>query len=193
MGQLAHDMKKSFILLIFSAFLVLFSIPKNAQAADKLTMAGASGVLKNEAGLDSASQIQKINQLEAFLESYRSPLAPYARVLVEVAEKYQIDWKLVPAITGVESTFGRQIPYNSYNAYGWANGKYSFSSWEESIEKVTKTLKEKYYDRGLNNPYKIGPVYAPPSKTWAGKVSRFMNEIENFKGNQKIASLTLTI
>jgi hypothetical protein len=183
-------MKKIIFYLIFTAFLALFSVPQTAQAADKLTMAGASGVLKTEEDLVSN---QKTKQLQAFLEAYRSPLAPYARVFVEKAEQYQIDWRLVPAITGVESTFGRQIPYNSYNAYGWANGKANFGSWEESIEKVTKTLKEKYYNRGLDNPYKIGPVYAPPSRTWAGKVSHFMDEIENFKSGQKIASLTLTI
>jgi len=186
-------MRKKLFLLIFTAFLALFSIPQTAQATDKLTMAGASGVLKSEEDLASNSQNQKIEQLRAFLEAYRSPLTPYARTFVQVAEKYQIDWKLVPAITGVESTFGRQIPYNSYNAYGWANGKYRFGSWEESIEKVTKTLRQKYYDRGLDNPYKIGPVYAPPSSTWAGKVSHFMNEIENFTNGKKIASLTLTI
>jgi len=186
-------MRKIIFYLILTAFLALFSVPQTAQAADKLTMAGASGVLKNEWGSASDIQNQRTEQLRAFLEAYHSPLAPYARVFVEKAEQYQIDWKLVPAITGVESTFGRQIPYNSYNAYGWANGKASFGSWEESIEKVTKTLKEKYYDRGLDNPYKIGPVYAPPSSTWAGKVNHFMKEIEDFQGSQKIASLALTI
>ena len=193
MGELAHHMRKNLILIIFTAFWAFLLVPKTTQAADQLTMAGASGVLKNENDLGSDSQIKKVRQLEAFLESYHSPLVPYAQVFIKTAEKYQIDWRLVPAITGVESTFGRQIPYHSYNAYGWANGKYSFSSWEESIERVTKTLKEKYIDRGLDNPYKIGPVYAPPSKTWAGKVDRFMKEIESFNDKNKITHLSLTI
>jgi hypothetical protein len=158
-----------------------------------MTMAGTSAILKNEAELALTKQNQRVKQLEAFLDKYDSPLAPYAQTFVATADEYQIDWKLVPAITGVESTFGKHIPYNSYNAYGWANGKYSFSSWEESIEKVTKTLKEKYYNRGLDNPYKIGPVYAPPSNTWAGKVNRFMNEIESLNNGERISSLTLTI
>lgn len=178
---------------ILTAFLAFIFTPQTVQAKELLTMAGTSAILKNEEQIALIKQNQRALQLEAFLQKYNSPLAPYAQNFVDMADKYGIDWKLVPAITGVESTFGKHIPYNSYNAYGWANGKYSFKSWEESIEKVTKTLKEKYYNRGLDNPYKIGPVYAPPSSTWAGKVNRFMKEIEGFQSTNKLELLTLTI
>ncbi len=188
-------MRKILPIFILTAFLALSFIPKPVKAEEikLMTMAGTSAVLKNESELALAKQNKRVKQLGAFLDKYDSPLAPYAQTFVEVADEYQIDWKLVPAITGVESTFGKHIPYNSYNAYGWANGKYSFGSWEESIEKVTKTLKNKYYNRGLDNPYKIGPVYAPPSNTWAGKVNHFVKEIEAFQDESKIELLTLTI
>ena len=100
---------------------------------------------------------------------------------------------MVPAITGVESTFGKQIPTNSYNAYGWANGAYLFESWEQSIDHVSQVLKEKYVERGLDTPYKMGPVYAPPSKTWASKVVYFMNQIECFDELNCLADLNFTI
>lgn len=29
--------------------------------------------------------------------------------------------------------------------------------------------------------YTIGPVYAPPSKTWANKVMNFCDQIQSFK------------
>lgn len=179
-----------FLLLIFTVLTAVLFKPQTAQAQEtRLVMAGISGVLKTEPiQLDN-----RVERLTAFLEKYDSPLLPYAEDFVKVADKYQIDWKLVPAITGVESTFGKQIPFHSYNAYGWNNGNYRFKSWENSIEIVSKALKEKYYNRGLDNPYKIGPVYAPPSSTWAGKVTRFMKEIENFSDGKKIASLILTI
>ena len=165
-------------------------MPKSVQAQEeKLVMAGYSGVLKS-ANIQADMRAQK---LEAFLAKYNSPLTAYAQDFITLADQYHIDWKLVPAITGVESTFGKQIPYNSYNAYGWANGKYAFKSWEDSIIIVTKALKEKYYNRGLDNPYKIGPVYAPLSKTWGGKVNHFMNEIESFQMGNHLSFLTLTI
>lgn len=128
---------------------------------------------------------KRIRQLTHFFRSHNSPLEGYAADFVTLADKYEIDWKLVPAITGVESTFGKFIPQNSYNAYGWANGNFYFESWPHSIEIVNKTLKEKYIDKGASTVEKIAPIYAPPSKTWAGKVRYFMDKIENFGGEAK--------
>lgn len=178
-------MKKLIVVAIFG-ILVAF-IPQPASAS---LDAGYSAVLTNEAlGLEKPDL--RVSTLQKFLKKYQSPLTDYAPLFVQTADKYELDWHLVPAITGVESTFGKHIPYNSYNAYGWNNGLYIFGSWEESIEKVSKTLKEKYINRGLDTPQKIGPVYAPPSSTWAGKVSYFMEQIENFSENSKLPSLTI--
>ncbi|KKS83072.1 MAG: hypothetical protein UV59_C0050G0007 [Candidatus Gottesmanbacteria bacterium GW2011_GWA1_43_11] len=152
-----------------------------------LVLTFVSPVIALEAGTSAAIKIsytqtdQRIIKLQSYLESHNSPLADYAEVFIDTSDKYGLfDWKLVPAITGVESTFGKAIPYNSYNAYGWVNGNYAFESWEESIDIVTKTLKTKYMDRGLDSVDKIAPVYAPPSTTWAGKVKFFMEKIENY-------------
>jgi len=166
-------MKKK--LLILAALMVACLIPQPAQAQEeKMFMAGGSAVLKN---IDFKTDI-RVEQLENFLNDYNSPLASYAQVFVEMADKYQIDWRLLPAISGVESCFGKQIPPYSYNAYGWNNGNFRFESWEDSIEIVSKALKERYYNLGLDTPDKIGRVYAPPSKTWAIKVNYFIEKIE---------------
>lgn len=124
---------------------------------------------------------QRVTRLEAYLKSHNSPLSEYAAVFVQTADKYELpDWRLVPAIAGVESTFGKAIPENSYNAYGWANGTHRFQSWEESIATVSKTLKSRYVDRGADTVEEIGRIYAPPSNTWAVKVRFFMREIGMF-------------
>jgi hypothetical protein len=177
-------MKKLFAIL---AILIAFFI--SSQPAQATQVAGGSAVLKNEVlGIENPDP--RVDKLQGYLNKHRSPLAPYAHVFINAADRYQIDWKLVPAITGVESTFGKQIPFNSYNAYGWANGLYRFESWEDSITYVSQYLKEKYFDRGLDNPYKIGPVYAPPSRTWAGKVVFFIKQVEGF-GEADFLALTL--
>lgn len=180
-------MKKIFaILAIFFAFIIF---PKPAKAYQ---VAGSSAVLKNEA-LGIKNPDIRVEKLKAYLADFNSPLASYAENFVEAADTYQLDWKLLPAITGVESTFGKQIPAGSYNAYGWANGAYWFKSWEQSIDYVSGYLKEKYIDRGLDTPYKIGPVYAPPSSTWAWKVVWFMNQIECFGESNCLNDLILTL
>jgi hypothetical protein len=116
--------------------------------------------------------------LKAYLESHNSPLSNYSNEFIRYADEYELDWRLVAAITGVESTFGKRILSRSHNAYGWANGNYSFKTWESSIEIVNKTLKERYVDRGANTIDKIAKIYAPPSDSWAWKVKYFMNQIE---------------
>jgi hypothetical protein len=122
----------------------------------------------------------RVNKLKKFLGYYQSPLKYYANFLVKTADKYGLDWRLIPAITGVESTFGKAIPEGSFNAYGWANGAYYFDSWSQSIEVVAKALRQNYVDRGADTVEKIAPIYAPPSKTWAYKVNFYMEKIENF-------------
>lgn len=166
-------MKKLIALVAVSINLFIFSQP--AYASEKVAV--SSAVLKDKV-LKIEKPDPRIAKLKAFLAQHDSPLTPYAKKFIEAADRYQIDWKLVPAITGVESTFGKRIPANSYNAYGWANGNYWFKSWDQSIDYVSCYLKEKYFDRGLDTPDKIGPVYAPPSPFWARKVVYFMKQIE---------------
>ncbi|MFZ5932679.1 MAG: hypothetical protein ACOYT7_01200 [Patescibacteria group bacterium] len=120
----------------------------------------------------------RVRILRTYLSQHKSPLVDYAETFVFYADKYNLDWRLVPAITGVESTFGKRIPRNSYNAYGWANGAYNFKSWEDSIEIVTQTLREKYIEKGAPSIAKIARRYAPPSSTWAKKVKYLMRKIE---------------
>ena len=182
-------MKKKTLALVISVLTIFFLFPSSAKA--NLT-AASSAVLKNSV-LGIKNPDLRVKQLKNFLNFYHSPLAPYADCLVKTADKYQLDWRLIPAITGVESTFGKQIPANSFNAYGWNNGYFKFKSWEDSIEHVTKVLREKYFDQGLDNPFKIGPVYAPPSKAWAGKVVFFMKKIECFQNSDCLNGFELTI
>jgi len=127
--------------------------------------------------------------LRKFLESYRSPLAPYADYILETSEKYGLDWRLLVGIAGNESLFGRVIPYESYNAWGWgihSRGTLKFSSWEEGIDRVARGLKENYIDQGLTTIDLIMTKYAPVSVAngypWADNVRFFMERLEQGKG-----------
>ena len=163
--------------------LILVSIIAMFMALSTKQVSADYSVVSNSANLRS-NETKEFDYRELVLRNYlsnhNSPLTEYAGVFIAFADKYEIDWRLVPAISGVESTFGKRIPFNSYNAYGWANGKYAFNSWEDSIEVVTKTLREKYYDKGTPNINSIGRRYAPPSSTWAGNVKFFTRKIDSF-------------
>lgn len=166
-------MKK--LIIIFSLIISLtLSIPDNV-SADYVVIEASAQFKRDNLPIERDYRVQI---LTAFFESYNSPLTDSAEIFIKKADQYNLDWRFVPAITGVESTFGKRIPPNSYNAYGWANGAYSFESWEDSIEIVSKTLREKYIDKGAVSFDQIARRYAPPSSTWSFKVKYFMNKID---------------
>ncbi len=126
----------------------------------------------------------RISKLEAFLTAYNSPLAADADHFVKEADRLGLDWRLVVAICGVESTFGKHIPANSYNGWGWGvftgtNDGVHFSSWKDGITQVSEGLKYRYVDRGATTIEKMGRIYAA-SPTWSTKVQFFINKIDAF-------------
>ena len=179
-------------LILFMAFSLLFlAMPTFVSAAStrEASEAGASGMPIDRIRTPD----ERVEKLKTYLEFHNSPLAPYARVFVEKADQYQLDWRLVASISGVESTFGKNLPYNSYNAYGWNGGNFYFQSWEDGIDTVSKTLRQNYMDKwGADTVYEIAPIYAPPSSTWARNVNYFMEQITIGPKNQ-LATLALKL
>ena len=123
--------------------------------------------------------------LENYLTRYNSPLKQFSRYLVATADKYSLDFRLLVAIAQQESNLCKRIPPDSYNCWGF--GIYGdkvtrFDSYEQAIEIVSKTLKEKYVDKGLNTPEEIMAKYTPPSVEiggpWARGVNQFLAEME---------------
>jgi hypothetical protein len=168
------DMVNKILLTLIILTISIFN-PRTSYGSTNVSVASAS--LKNTQSDQDLTDI-RVTVLRNYLESKNSPLSGYASDFIKSADENGLDWRLVPSITGVESSFGKRMPYNSYNAYGWANGNYYFNSWEESIDHVNKTLKTKYVDRGRVSVHQIGRVYAPPSPTWPNKVLFFMNQID---------------
>jgi hypothetical protein len=117
-------------------------------------------------------------QLARVLSRYNSPLIGYVDEIVSSSDLYGIDWKLVPAIAGVESGFCRKIPYNSFNCWGFDNGSHTFSDYKSAVYEVARVLRLHYIDKGLTSPERMSSVYAPPSSTWASKVRYFMSILD---------------
>lgn len=120
-------------------------------------------------------------KLQAYLEARGSILAPYATDFVKAADKYNLDWKLVAAISGNESGFGQAYVLGTYNAWGWGGGYIRFGNWSDAIYQVSAGLKQGYINKGAVTPSQIAPIYAPPSTTWAGNVQMYENQIDSIK------------
>lgn len=179
------------LITIFSVFLLALTVflkTNNFEVSAKTVVITAPSEEVSAKKLDKEAQI-----LAAYLSKYNSPLQYHAQDFVDAAKEYDLDWKLVPAIAGVESTFGKQIP-GGFNGWGW--GVYGtqaiyFSSWREGIFTVSKGLKEDYISRGLLDPYAMNKRYAA-SKTWGSKVSFFMNDLEKFAREFEVENATLS-
>ena len=122
--------------------------------------------------------------IEDFFKDYKSPLAAYSNLFVQVSDKYKLDYRLLPAISMQESNGGKKVINNSHNPFGY--GIYGglvikFASWDESIERVGRALREDYLNQGLKNPHQIMAKYTPPSLAkngaWAKGVTTFMEEL----------------
>ena len=117
------------------------------------------------------------------------------RAFVMDADAYDIDWRLVFSIAGVESGFGKRVPYNSYNAWGWGvfTGQKTgagFTSWQHGIRIVTAGLRERYIDRGRQSLSDIGAIYAADGN-WSGKVQFFYNKIDGIYLEERTRILSI--
>lgn len=129
----------------------------------------------------------RVYLVETFLKEQTSPMAPYANLIVQEADRFGLDFRLVPAIAMCESNAGKRMPKkNEYNFAGVAvytgqNQGKAFDSWEHAITWVSQYVKERYYDRGLTDIKDIGAIWAPPSvangHSWANCVESFQGDI----------------
>lgn len=158
-------------------FLTFFITTPKIQAQEKASGSSATfhDVLAQRA-VDNRAQV-----LQKYLEQYDSPLAPYADDFVAQADMYHIDWKLLVAISGVESTFGKAVPCTNAWGYGiYGEQTLCFTSYRDAIRTISRDLRTKYMDNwGATDVYSIGSLYAA-SPTWASRVDYFMDQIQAF-------------
>ncbi|MDD4381918.1 MAG: hypothetical protein PHE21_01065 [Candidatus Dojkabacteria bacterium] len=168
--------------IIFFGFLVMAfedRLPVQlAQANQDLNLPTIEEKVEESVKNESISKVEvpdeRVSKIKKYLSKRNAPLAKYAKELVHYADKYKIDYRLVAAISVIESGGGINT-FRKYNAWGW--GKSGFDNWVDGIETVSKGL-AKYYARGLTTPKLISTSYCPPSANdWARKVQYVMNQI----------------
>ncbi|MBI2026176.1 MAG: glucosaminidase domain-containing protein [Candidatus Levybacteria bacterium] len=172
-------MKNKLIIVLILALILAF--PLSSFGEERASASSAE--IQTDFTQPDSEYLSRVRTLKAYLEAYGSPMAENAEDFVREAKRYDLDWRFVAAIAGLESSFGKAIPYNSYNAWGWGvygDNVIRFASWKEGIQTISQGLREKYMDKwGKTNVYEIGAVYAA-SPTWAVRVERFMVNIQAF-------------
>ena len=173
-----------FVSIIFLLFLSYNSGSRNdliSQNPSRLVAFAALPSAENVLADTIVSKDARVEIVRQFFAKYKSPLEPFASNVVEAADKYDLDFRLIPSIAMQESNLCQKIITDSYNCWGF--GIYGkkvtrFDSYPEAIETVTKTLANNYVAGGLNTPEEIMRKYTPSSKgSWADSVSYFMEQL----------------
>lgn len=147
----------------------------------------AAGVPK-EITMQLESADARIPLVHNFLSRYNSPIVKedpeFARFLVELADKNQMDFRLLPAIAMQESNLCKVVPEGSHNCLGLGvhkRGTWGFATYRDNFTAAAKILKENYIDKGLTTTELIESKYNPSSAqrdgSWASAVNQFMAEM----------------
>jgi hypothetical protein len=74
------------------------------------------------------------------------PAHQYAEDFIRAADRHELDWRLLPSISMIESTGGKEARNN--NMFGWDNGNVRFSTNRDGIHRVASRLAESRYYKG---------------------------------------------
>ena len=171
--------RQSLILMILSLFALALpaSVEASMEADQSAQLRPFYGVSKAKADEILRENVQE-TVIRSVLQKQNSPLADEADQFVVVARALDLDPYLLPAITGVESTFAQFMIPGTYNPFGYGKGTIKFDSWGDGIAKVGYALRYRYIDRGARSLSDIGHMYASGSDTWAPKVARLMGSFD---------------
>lgn len=177
-------------ILLFGSIIYLLSLSYNSsfhtdsisKNPNRLVSFAALPSAENVLGDSIISKDARIEIVRQFFAKYKSPLEPFASNVVDAADKYGLDFRLIPSIAMQESNLCQKIITDSYNCWGF--GIYGkkvtrFDSYPEAIETVTKTLANNYIAGGLNTPEEIMKKYTPSNNgSWANSVNYFMDQLQ---------------
>lgn len=180
----------SFTVLLF--VLNIFINPANAKinrSQTKYPVFSSKPLTLGEMSSEFISQDSRAVALDQVFEKFNCPFTGLGKVFVEEADKNNIPYWLVPAVSFQESSCGKRTPKKdgeeTYNAYGWGVWKdhvKDFDNWAHGIKVVSEYMGETFYSKGVTDPCEIMKIYTPPSNGgWCDGVKYYQNLIINYQ------------
>ncbi len=126
---------------------------------------------------------ERADAIDKYFKDRSMPLHGTGMTFVLVAEKYGLDWRLLPAI-GVRESSGGKAACN-YNAFGWGSckaGFKNFQSYEDAIEAIGKNLggankNTAHWYAGKTTEEKLYHYNGSVEPPYTGEVIAIMNRI----------------
>ena len=114
-------------------------------------------------------------KLEAFFKAYGCPAPLHINEYLRAADSHALDYRLLPAISLVESTCGAFERLN--NRWGWDSARKGFASFRAGLEYIARQLAQGPYYRGKTLEEKVH-MYNPKPE-YAVQVKKLMRKIDD--------------
>lgn len=167
-------MKKIFLGIFLAALWFIYQARPSCQPLPEQLPAKAP---------DEAIVAQQTDQVRVFLAYYHSPLEKYSRVFVEEAREHNLPVWLLPAVSCVESSCGKNY---HLNPLGWGSDRIDFGTDDQDIAGIAEKIATlRYYRefRQTGDAMSFARVYNPANKdNYYGKLLWFKARFD--KGNE---------
>ena len=132
------------------------------------------GVVHADPAASSCDTDTRCVALRNFFLRYQSPLHKLAHVFLQAADQNKIDWRLLLALSIVETSGGKNGTPS--NVFGWNSGRTRFATVEAGILFVASRFAESPIYAG-RTALGILRKYNPARKSYPPKVTKYMLEI----------------
>lgn len=179
----------SFAFSLIVLFNILFHIQKTIindkikadQTNDNITVQlkninSINSINKNIVDIQMPYKIrdQRAIKLENYLKKQKTELYKYSDLIIELSDKYDINYKIPIAIAGVESGFCK-INFKPNNCWGYGN--YSWDNLEIAINEYYSLMNKYYFSKGKKTVETISAIYNPYPNEYTKKLNFFINQI----------------
>lgn len=179
------------LFFIFGLGFIFYPIKSNIDTGNKYTVYSSKPLTINESTFEITTTDARVQKIDTVFRDYKCPLEGMGDIFVREADRNNIPWYIVAAISFQESGCGKKIPYvdnePSYNAWGYGvYGKnvHTFDNWAQGVEVMSRYLSKRFYSQGVTDTSDIMKTYTPPSLgSWYKGVDYFSNLIQNYSTN----------
>jgi hypothetical protein len=174
--------------VLFAAIVAIYPMKAFPKVQNKYSIYASTPLRLGSSTYKIYAQDARSQKINMVFRKFNCPLEGLGEIFVYEADKHDIPWWLVAAVSFQESSCGKKTPepngIESYNAWGWAvygDNVQSFDNWARGIETVSEYMSKKFYAKGIVDPCDIMKTYTPPSKgSWCEGVKYFGDMIETY-------------
>jgi hypothetical protein len=154
-----------------------YSLPPRYGRLTRAVVLGvvACAAVASDSALPAPSTDPRSERLEAFFKAYDCPAPLHVDDYLRAADSHALDYRILPAISLVESTCGSYERMN--NRWGWDSAQIGFPSVPAGIDYIAEQLAENPHYKGKTIQEKLFTYNPYPQ--YVRQVERLMQQIED--------------